>query len=117
MADSKRHHKKRQALQALIGYVGQRIDQCDCFRYVGKGRQIVSGSTEAMCKVLTCRLTGSGMRWDRRDAKPSMALDPSNAWKSHWQTKKTACTSRPEYLDAPRQNALGFLLATGPGMV
>ena len=86
-----RSPKKRQALQELIGYVGKRIDQCDYPRYVGEGWQIGSGPTEAMCKVLTYRLKGSGMRWDRQGAEPLMALialDQSNAWRSHWQAKK-----------------------------
>jgi len=86
-----RSPKKRQALHELIGYVGKRVDQCDYPRYVGQGWQIGSGPTEAMCKVLTYRLKGSGMRWDRQGAEPLMALialDQSNAWKSYWQAQK-----------------------------
>jgi hypothetical protein len=86
-----RSPKKRNALQALIGYLGKRLNQCDYPRYVAEGWQIGSGPTEAMCKVLTYRLKGSGMRWDRQGAEPMMALialEQSNAWKSHWQAQK-----------------------------
>jgi Uncharacterised protein family (UPF0236) len=88
-----RSPKKRKALAELIGYVGKRIEQCDYPRYVGEGWQIGSGPTEAMCKVLTYRLKGSGMRWDRQGAEPMMALialEQSNAWKTYWQAQKQA---------------------------
>ena len=86
-----RSPKKRKALQALIGYVGKRLNQCDYPRYVREGWQIGSGPTEAMCKVLTYRLKGSGMRWDRQGAEPLMALialEQSNAWKTYWHPQK-----------------------------
>jgi hypothetical protein len=88
-----RSPKKRKALKALLGYVGKRIDQCDYPRYLRKGWQIGSGPTEAMCKVLTYRLKGSGMRWDRQGAEPMMALialEQSNAWQGYWRTQNPA---------------------------
>jgi hypothetical protein len=84
---------KRKALQALINYVVKRMGQCDYPRYVSEGWQIGSGPTEAMCKVLTYRLKGSGMRWDRQGAEPMMALialDQSNAWQSYWEGQNRA---------------------------
>ncbi len=78
---------KRKALQEVINYIAKRIGQCDYPRYVSQGWQIGSGPTEAMCKVLTYRLKGSGMRWDRQGAEPIMALialEQSNAWQSYW---------------------------------
>ena len=84
---------KRKALQELINYIAKRIRQCDYPRYVRQGWQIGSGPTEAMCKVLTYRLKGSGMRWDRQGAEPMMALialEQSNAWQSYWQSQNLA---------------------------
>jgi hypothetical protein len=84
---------KRKALQELINYITKRIGQCDYPRYVSQGWQIGSGPTEAMCKVLTYRLKGSGMRWDRQGAEPIMALialEQSNAWQSYWLSQNPA---------------------------
>ena len=84
---------KRKALQELINYITKRMGQCDYPRYVSEGWQIGSGPTEAMCKVLTYRLKGSGMRWDRQGAEPMMALialQQSNAWQSYWQSQNLA---------------------------
>ena len=50
-----------------------------------------SGPTEAMGKVLTYRLKGPGMRWDRPGADAIMvlvALQQSNTWKSYWESRK-----------------------------
>jgi hypothetical protein len=88
-----RSASKREALEQLIGYISKRIGQCDYPRYVSEGWQIGSGPTEAMCKVLTYRLKGSGMRWDRQGAEPIMALialEQSNAWESYWQSQNLA---------------------------
>ncbi len=57
------------------------------------GLQIGSGPTEAMCKVLTYRLKGAGMRWDRQGAEPIMALlalKQSNIWNRYWNRQKVA---------------------------
>ena len=84
---------KRKALGELINYIAKRIGQCDYPRYISQGWQIGSGPTEAMCKVLTYRLKGSGMRWDRQGAEPIMALialQQSNAWQSYWKSQYLA---------------------------
>jgi hypothetical protein len=84
---------KRKALQELISYIAKRIGQCDYPRYVSQGWQIGSGPTEAMCKVLTYRLKGSGMRWDRQGAEHIMALialEQSNEWHSYWKSQNLA---------------------------
>ena len=84
---------KRKALQELINYLSKRLGQCDYPRYLREGWQIGSGPTEAMCKVLTYRLKGSGMRWDREGAEPIMALialEQSDAWQSYWQSQNLA---------------------------
>ncbi len=85
--------RKRQALQELIGYLTKRAAYCDYPRYRAAGWQIGSGPTEAMCKVLTYRLKGPGMRWDREGAEPVMALialEQSQAWESYWATQRQA---------------------------
>lgn len=81
---------KRKAMQDLIQYLSKRLGQCDYPRYRREGWQIGSGPTEAMCKVLTYRLKGSGMRWDRQGAEPIMALlalEQSDAWNSYWRSQ------------------------------
>lgn len=79
--------RKRQALQDLIDYLVKRAASCEYPQYRSKGWQIGRGPTEAMCKVLTYRLKGAGMRWDREGAEPIMALialEQSDMWETHW---------------------------------
>jgi len=60
---------------------GSEWQGCGCADEKG---QIGSGPSEAMCKVLTYRLKGAGMRWERVGADAIMALiafEQSNAWK------------------------------------
>lgn len=85
--------RKRQALQKLIAYIVKRAAHCDYPRYRAKGWQIGSGPTEAMCKVLTYRLKGAGMRWDREGAEPIMALialEQSDTWERYWNAQGKA---------------------------
>lgn len=88
-----RSRTKREALGELIQYIVKRAGQCDYPRYLAAGWQIGSGPTEAMCKVLTYRLKGSGMRWDREGAEPMMALlalEQSNTWETYWKGRGMA---------------------------
>lgn len=88
-----RNRGKRRALKDLIKYIGRRFEMCDYPKYVELGWHIGSGPTEAMCKVLTYRLKGSGMRWDRAGAEAIMALialQESNTWKRYWDMQKHA---------------------------
>lgn len=57
-----RSPKKRQALQALIGYVGKRLNQCDYPRYATE-----VGPIEAMMALI--------------------ALEQSNARKTYWEAQ------------------------------
>jgi hypothetical protein len=82
--------RKRQALQELIAYLVKRASYCEYPQYRAHGWQIGSGPTEAMCKVLTYRLKGAGMRWDREGAEPVMALlalEQSDTWGSYWKAQ------------------------------
>jgi len=90
---SHRSPSKRKALRELLNYIGKRVSQCDYPKYRSKGWQIGSGPTEGMCKVLTQRLKGPGMRWDRQGAEPIMALialEQSNTWESYWDSQNQA---------------------------
>jgi len=74
-------------------YLSKRASHCEYPRYLSAGYQIGSGPTEAMCKVLTYRLNGPGMRWDKEGAEPMMALlalEQSNAWESYWHSQYRA---------------------------
>lgn len=90
---SLRAPKKRKALTELLNYIAKRSSQCDYPGFRARGWQIGSGPTEAMCKVLTYRLKGAGMRWDRQGAEPIMALiamEQSNIWDQYWNSQKPA---------------------------
>lgn len=80
---------KRQAADALIGYVAPRqemicYDQCE-----QKGWDVGSGPMESMCGVTTDRLKGRGRRWDIDHAESLMALEAlyqsTGLWDRYWQ--------------------------------
>lgn len=88
-----RNRCKRKVLKDLIRYIANRFEMCDYPKFLAQAWQIGSGPTEAMCKVLTYRLKGSGMRWDRVGSESIMALvalQESNTWKSYWDIQKQA---------------------------
>jgi hypothetical protein len=85
-----RGRKKRQAAQALLGYVTDRREMILYPEFREQGRQIGSGPTESMCKATTLRLKGSGMRWDGDNAEAVMALDAleqSGEWQHYWESR------------------------------
>jgi len=95
MAEHKKYRSKakRKSLGDLIRYIAKRFEMCDYPKFTARGWQIGSGPTEAMCKVLTYRLKGPGMRWDRPAADAIMALialQQSNSWKGYWRLQKQA---------------------------
>jgi hypothetical protein len=80
---------KRQAADALLGYVAPRqemicYDQCE-----RKGWDVGSGPMESMCGVTTDRLKGRGRRWDIANAEALMALEAlyqsTGLWDRYWQ--------------------------------
>jgi hypothetical protein len=82
-----RGSKKRQAAEALLGYVTDRRPMVLYPEFLAVGRQIGSGPTESMCKATTLRIKGVGMRWDTDNAEAIMALealDQSGAWQTYW---------------------------------
>ena len=80
---------KRQAADALLGYVAPRqemicYDQCD-----QKGWDVGSGPMESMCGVTTDRIKGRGRRWDLDNAESLMALEAlyqsTGLWDRYWR--------------------------------
>jgi len=81
--------EKQKPAGALLNYVKER-EKMICYpEFAEKGWQIGSGPTESMCKVLTRRIKGSGMRWDGENAEAVMALESlfqSGMWNAYWQS-------------------------------
>ena len=83
-----RSPKKRHAADRLLTYVSERQSMIAYPEFQGKGWQIGSGPTEAMCKTTTARLKRSGMRWDTDNAEAITALEAleqSGQWKRYWE--------------------------------
>jgi hypothetical protein len=83
-----RSPSKREALRRLRNYVGERTTMIRYPQNRSKGWDIGSGPTEALCKTMTARLKGSGMRWDPAGASAMLnlaALNDSNEWDAYWQ--------------------------------
>jgi len=82
---------KREALRKLEQYVAKRVEMLDYPAFRAQGFDIGSGPTEALCKTLTMRLKGSGMRWDRPNAEALMALaalEQSHLWDAYWTLQR-----------------------------
>jgi hypothetical protein len=79
---------KREALRRLRNYVGERVTMMDYAACRTKGWDIGSGPTESLCKTMTARLKGSGMRWDPPNAEALLALTAlhdSREWDAYWR--------------------------------
>lgn len=66
---------KRQHADRLLGYVGERkhmLCYAECDEH---GWDVGSGPMESMCKQITRRLKGRGMRWDRPNIQAMAALE------------------------------------------
>ena len=85
--------RKRQALHALQGYLGKRLEMLDYPRFLAEDFQIGSGPTEAQCKSLTARLKGRGRRWNRPGIEAHLALSclyhNSKQWITYWPKANT----------------------------
>lgn len=85
-----RSRVKRQALDGLLHYVAARQDMLNYPRHVQQGWDIASGPMESMCKALTRRLKGRGMRWDTDNAEAMMAMESlmqSGQWVRWWHKR------------------------------
>jgi len=77
----------REALRRLEQYVSQHEQLMDYPGEIAAGRDIGSGPTEAMCKTLSLRLKGCGMKWDPDHAQDIMnllALYESDQAETYW---------------------------------
>jgi hypothetical protein len=88
-----RARAKREALDALMRYLGDRREKVDYAAYRAAGLDIGSGPTESMCKALGRRMKGVGMRWTAANAEAVVALEAlhqSQLWSTYWSTRLAA---------------------------
>lgn len=81
---------KRTALSRLRNYVRERTGMIRYAHSRQRGWDIGSGPTESLCKSLSRRLKGPGMRWDPAGAEAMATLSSlrdSNAWDNYWKTE------------------------------
>lgn len=69
-----RSKSKREAVRALRAYVANHRDMMDYPTLIAAGWDVGSGPTDALCKALTMRLRGPGMKWDLDHAAGLMEL-------------------------------------------
>jgi hypothetical protein len=84
---------KRRALDELMHYLLSRRQKVDYASFRAAGYDIGSGPTESMCKSLSRRLKGIGMRWKPENAEAMTALEAlhqSNLWNRYWSTRVAA---------------------------
>lgn len=84
---------KRKAVQDLLGYLIPRQQKVNYPAFGAAGLDIGSGPTESMCKSLSRRMKGIGMRWTARNAESLTALEAlhqSNLWPNYWSTRLAA---------------------------
>jgi hypothetical protein len=77
----------------LMRYLVERKQKVDYARFRAAGYDIGSGPTESMCKSLSRRLKGIGMRWTGKNAESMIALESlhqSNLWPRYWSTRLAA---------------------------
>ncbi len=90
----RRHtEERREALEALRGYVESRTSKTDYPHFRAQGYACGSGPTESQCGTLTHRVKGAGMRWDADHAESMMvlaALDHSQQWTAYWKLQRAA---------------------------
>lgn len=84
---------KRRALDELMHYLTQRREKVNYARFKAAGLDIGSGPTESMCKSLSRRMKGIGMRWTASNAEAMTALEAlhqSDLWSNYWSTRLAA---------------------------
>ena len=79
---------KRQAADALIGYVAPRQEMINYEQCEVNGWDVGSGPMESMCGVTTDRAKGRGRRWDIDNAEGIVALEAlyqsTGLWNRYW---------------------------------
>lgn len=88
-----RSKTKRKAADDLMSYLLERRKKVDYASFRAAGYDIGSGPTESMCKSLSRRMKGIGMRWTGRNAEAVIALESlhqSGLWPNYWKTRLAA---------------------------
>lgn len=88
-----RSRVKRKSLDDLMGYLIERREKVDYASFRAAGYDIGSGPTESMCKSLSRRMKGIGMRWTGKNAESMVALESlhqSGLWPNYWSTRLAA---------------------------
>ena len=74
-------------------YLAERRPKVDYPAFRAAGLDVGSGPTEAMCKALSRRMKGVGMRWAVRNLEPMVALEAlhqSDLWPAYWSSRLAA---------------------------
>lgn len=88
-----RNKTKRKSIDDLMSYIRERRPKVDYASFRAAGYDIGSGPTESMCKSLSRRMKGIGMRWTGKNAESMIALESlhqSNLWPKYWSTRLAA---------------------------
>jgi hypothetical protein len=88
-----RSKTKRKAADDLMSYLLERREKVDYASFRAAGYDIGSGPTESMCKSLSRRMKGIGMRWTGVNAEAMIALESlhqSDLWPNYWKTRLAA---------------------------
>jgi hypothetical protein len=88
-----RSKTKRKAAEHLMSYLLERKEKVDYVSFRVAGYDIGSGPTESMCKSLSRRMKGIGMRWTGKNAEAMIALEAlhqSDLWPNYWETRLAA---------------------------
>lgn len=87
-----RSRRQREQADRLLSYIGERKPMLCYARCDEHGWDVGSGPMESMCKQITRRLKGPGMRWDRPNIQAMAALEclyqsgqSDDYWKSQLQ--------------------------------
>lgn len=84
---------KRKSMDELMGYLLRRREKVAYADFCAAGYDIGSGPTESMCKSLSRRMKGIGMRWTGRNAEAMVALEcihQSGQWPAYWRSRALA---------------------------
>lgn len=88
-----RSPSKRKSMDDLMRYLMERKEKVDYASFRAAGYDIGSGPTESMCKSLSRRMKGIGMRWTTRNAEAMIALESmhqSALWPHYWASRLAA---------------------------
>jgi hypothetical protein len=88
-----RSKTKRKSLDDLMRYLLERREKVDYATFRAAGYDVGSGPTESMCKSLSRRMKGIGMRWTGKNAESMVALESlhqSDLWSNYWSSQIAA---------------------------